>query len=685
MEDFDFIHYCSEFLKDKSLGDLVFYKDKDQSYTYKDLILSTLSQANIHSKDFSALKFKSSYQLFIHLLAGSLTKKELIIISEKSPESAVIDLKSQFQFLDVIEDSEIKLNPLLDCSNYKIDMNRVAFKILSSGTSGPSKSIGLSLNNVYYSAKSIIDFFKINSQATTFLNLPHHHIGGLMILWRAFFSQSSVTTNDTDQYDFISLVPLQLKRFLQDPKKITQLKNCQAVLIGGATLEDQLKSEAQRLQIPLYETYGMSETSSLVMLNGIPLKGQEVKLDSNNHFLIKGPTLSSTVPVDKNGFYHTKDIGLKKVNGCFEFKHRSDLLFKSAGELIDPVLIESTLITLPWIKTALVVSIKHPKWTNAGCLIYQKTDPLKTLDDIKAHLKQKLHPHHIPKYFYEAPIDLIADGMKPKRFELSNWAQEKYFNQLVHYQYIPNQFAKKFMVFFHGFMEDLTDMTPLVDKDLEVAYLFVDLPGHGKTKTSNFKDREEVFLILKNLIQFYQKDRDLLLYGYSMGGRIALELSVLYLKPKTLFLESAYLGLESNDLKASRLVADRKLLTSPDLDLKKFFKTWYENPIFGKYNSSLHYENDVNKKLFFDKNQWQESMEFFSPGASPLLQSEIISKVIDLNILGITGSDDKKYSQHYNQKKEKLHNFLSFEVLNAGHNPHKTHINELKMIIKNHI
>ena len=685
MEDFDFNYYCSSFLKDKSLGDLIFYKDQYRNYSYKDLMLSVLSQAKKNTKTFSALKIESSYQLFIHLLAGSLTKKELLIISDKEPESAVLNYQARFSFLEVIIDQEIIDSPFLEFSNTPIDLNRAAFYILSSGSSGPSKAIGLSLNNVYFSAKSIIDFFKIKSTDVTFLNLPHQHIGGLMILWRAFFSQSSVTTNKDDNYDFISLVPLQLKRFLQDPKKLNKLKKCRGVLIGGAVLENELKNAARLHQILLFETYGMSETSSLVMLNGIPLEGQEVKLDSNNYFLIKGPTLCYQAPVDNEGFFHTKDIGFKKADGSFEFKHRSDLLFKSAGELIDPLLIESQVKSLPWITNVILVPLKHATWTNAGCLIYQVNDDTKTKDDIKIYLKKVLHPHHIPKYFFQAPLNLVADGMKPKRFEILNWAQENYFKELIHYQHIPNNNSKKLIVLFHGFMEDHTDMMPLMDISLDASFLIIDLPGHGKTKTSSFKDRDDVFSTLKNLIEFYQNEKKLILYGYSMGGRIALELSTLYLKPELLILESAYFGLETNDLKTKRLDADRKLLTKPGIDLKNFFTKWYENPIFANYNLSIDYENEINKKLNFDSSQWQESIEFFSPGVAPLLQSEMLNIAMDLKVLGITGSKDLKYNNHYKLLQKILPNFIPIEINQAGHNPHKTHLHELKMVLKKHI
>lgn len=340
MENFDLSIYCSTFLKDKSLGELVFFKDQNESYSYKDLMLSVLLQAEQNTDSFSALKIKSSYQLFIHLLAANMTKKSVLIISDKEPEAAVLDYQKQLNFVNVISDGEIKQSATSSFFNYTIDMQRPAFYILSSGSSGPSKSIGLSLNNVYHSAKSIIDFFSMRSSDCTFLNIPHQHIGGLMILWRAFFSQSSVTVNEADNYQFISLVPLQLKRSLQAPDKLSKLQNCRGVLIGGAPLDAELKKAGLAQKIPLYETYGMSETTSLVMLNGVALEGQTVKLDSENYFLIKGPTLSSQVTLDQNGFYHTKDIGEKNANGSYSFKQRSDVLFKSAGELIDPLLIE---------------------------------------------------------------------------------------------------------------------------------------------------------------------------------------------------------------------------------------------------------------------------------------------------------------------------------------------------------
>lgn len=684
MEPFSFAKFCDHILKDESLGARTFYKDQNQKYSYKELLHSVMGQIEVFKNSenkFSALKMESSYNLFVHLLAGSFTQTDLLIISSKEPDAAVTGYQKKIPFTNVITDHDLRPSTALTLPR-EVDMNRPFFYILSSGSSGPSKAIGLSLNNVYHSAKSIIDFFEMKSCDTTFLNLPHHHIGGLMILWRAFFSHSSVTKNEKDEYQFISLVPLQLQRFLQIPEKKKKLKACRGVLIGGAPLDNKLKQAAFNEKILIYETYGMSETSSLVMLNGIPLEGQTVKLDSENHFLIKGPTLSPNAPVDSEGFFHTKDMGTVDANGVFTFQQRRDVLYKSAGELIDPLVIEDIVKLLPWITMAVVVPIAHPEWTWASALVYQTNDSTKSFENIKTHLRNELHPHLIPKYFYEAPKDLVADGMKPKRFEISQWAQIKYFQDLLHYLYIPAAGAKKLMVFFHGFMEDHTDMIPLMDSHQDISYLFIDLPGHGKTNITNFKSRDQAFSTIASLINFLKKDMELILYGYSMGGRIALELSTQYLKPELLILESSHFGLADTEEKSVRFASDLKLLATPNLNLLEFFTNWYKNPIFSKYNQSHNYHTDIEKKLSHNPSQWQSSLEFFSPGATPLVQSEVLAKVTNLNIVGVVGSADEKYRNHFLDMKKKLPNFKYYEIADAGHNPHKTHLSEIKMILR---
>ncbi len=690
MKHLDLRSYCAQFLEDDRLGALPFFKEEDYTASYRDLIELSLSlHETLKNEDsFFALKIDSPYFFFAHLLASLFAKKNVVVLSSKEPENALREYQKQLGFGRIISGvigSGKKFDSFPDID---IENSQMAFSILSSGSSGPSKSIFLSLNNIYASAMSVVDFFQMTSKDTSFMNLPHHHIGGMMILWRAFFSMGLLTKVKGDSFEFISLVPLQFKRALNDPMELESLKKCRGILIGGAPLSEDLKSQAKKLELPVFETYGMSETSSLVMLNGKPLKGQNIKLDKEGYFLIKGPTLSPGAALDEEGYFHTKDIGRENSDGTFSFSHRGDILFKSAGELINPLEAETLTKELPWVTEAVSVGIVHHEWTKAQALVYKSSDPDKSADEctrlIKAHLKKELHPHLVPRYFYQAQEGIFKEGLKPKRYQIERFASEEFFKNLFHYLYIPHPEAKKLVVFFHGFMEEHTDMIPLMDTHHQCSYLFIDFPGHGKSRVSAFKKREDVFYYLSELISFKADNLPYTLYGYSMGGRIALELALDYLRPDLLILESSHFGFTNSEEKRHRLESDRTLFKDV-LDLNVFFESWYNNPIFANYNQSSHYKIDLEKKLSHPIQEWQSSLEFNSPGTSPYFYKEVMAKLALLKVIGIVGSLDTKYQNHFTEVKKELSDFHLFEIKGAGHNPHKTHASEIKKILRTFI
>ena len=667
-------------------GSHIFYREGSNVFSYFHLIDDSKKLVSFFddlNDEYILLQFHSSYQLFAHLLAGLHSKKKFLIVSPKEPLSALEHYKLHFPFTKIIKDhdfSSLKTPGLLK----DVPMDQTVFNILSSGSTGPAKSIPLSLQNIYQSSKGIIDFFEMNASHTTLMNLPHNHIGGLMILWRAFFSGACVSKNAEEKFQFISLVPLQLKRMFESASDIKKLQECRAVLIGGAPFLEDLKEKAKQLNISTYETYGMSETSSLVMLNGVPLEGQSIKLDENNHFLIKGKTISSIMPLDDQGFYHTKDVGLQKADGSFSFVERSDLLFKSAGEMIDPLKLEAIIKKHPAIKNAVVVSVPHNEWTNAATLVYQTDDKNLTNESLKDYLKQELHPHLIPKYFLIAPESLMNSEMKPKRFEIKNFALKEVFKDKLHYLYIPQNNATKLMVYFHGFMEDHTDMIALMDNHHGFNHLFIDLPGHGKSLIKNSPSRQDIFSNLEYLIKALQNHNELYFYGYSMGGRVALELINRGLRPVLCFVESASFGLSSLDEKTSRQNQDAHLFDNFE-NHSIFFDKWYSNPLFGNYRNHPHYKSDIEKKSSHSYLEWQKSLEFLSPGAAPSLLKENIHDLGNQKIVGIFGSNDEKYKRHFQEIKNDLVNLVLVEIENAAHNPHKTHLSEVKKIISRFI
>nr|GFD40568.1 hypothetical protein [Tanacetum cinerariifolium] len=72
------------------------------------------------------------------------------------------------------------------------------------------------------------------------------------------------------EFDFAAFVPLQLRAVLA-AGRAPQLNTMRAILVGGAGVEPSLLAEIQQLTVPVYLTYGMTETAShmaLRRLNG---------------------------------------------------------------------------------------------------------------------------------------------------------------------------------------------------------------------------------------------------------------------------------------------------------------------------------------------------------------------------------------------------------------------------------
>ncbi len=136
------------------------------------------------------------------------------------------------------------------------------------------------------------------------------------------------------------------------------------------------------------------------------------------------------------------------------------------------------------------------------------------------------------------------------------------------------------LIFFHGFLgakEDWEDMLPFFEQRFFcIAY---DLPGHGSTPYS-----EDILSVLKNEIKkkFTKKP---ILIGYSLGGRIAMQLQE---NTSALVALSAHPGLSTQKEKEQRYKADErwseKLLSLP---LDAFFAEWYEQPIFHTLRHNL--------------------------------------------------------------------------------------------------
>jgi 2-succinyl-6-hydroxy-2,4-cyclohexadiene-1-carboxylate synthase len=139
------------------------------------------------------------------------------------------------------------------------------------------------------------------------------------------------------------------------------------------------------------------------------------------------------------------------------------------------------------------------------------------------------------------------------------------------------------LIFLHGFLgckEDWNDILPFFAT--RYYCIAIDLPGHGASEYC-----EDIVGAVRALIGINKPT----LIGYSMGGRIALQLQP---HAKKLAILSAHLGLQTQKEKEERWELDKawskKLLHLP---FETFLEQWYAQPLFQPLPSlPLRLKND---------------------------------------------------------------------------------------------
>ncbi len=148
------------------------------------------------------------------------------------------------------------------------------------------------------------------------------------------------------------------------------------MLSGSAPLQPRLIRVFTAAGIPIYEGYGMTESSPGATLNDLrnnglkigsvvkPIYGVEIKIEHDGEILIKGPNVMQgyyknealTAETIVDGYLHTGDIGELDADGFLTITDRKKEMFKtSGGKYIAPSVIESTLKKSRFIEQIMVI------------------------------------------------------------------------------------------------------------------------------------------------------------------------------------------------------------------------------------------------------------------------------------------------------------------------------------------
>jgi long-chain acyl-CoA synthetase len=146
------------------------------------------------------------------------------------------------------------------------------------------------------------------------------------------------------------------------------------VMSGGAPLSKEMAEFFWTVGIPIYQGYGLTETSPVLTSNypqnrvgssGRPIANVQIRIADDGEILAKGPCVmqgyykapeATRDVLSEDGWFKTGDIGyLDKDNYLFITDRKKDLLKTAGGKFVAPQPIENALKTSPYILNAMVV------------------------------------------------------------------------------------------------------------------------------------------------------------------------------------------------------------------------------------------------------------------------------------------------------------------------------------------
>src|SRR5262249_46800176 len=143
---------------------------------------------------------------------------------------------------------------------------------------------------------------------------------------------------------------------------------------GGAALEGHITEFFWSVGLPIFEGYGLSETSPVITLNGPgavrlgsvgrTVGDQEIRIAEDHEVLVRGSNVMrsyhhlehETAEALAGGWFHTGDVGEIDADGFLTITDRKkDLIVTSSGKNVAPQPIENRLKLIPYVENAMVV------------------------------------------------------------------------------------------------------------------------------------------------------------------------------------------------------------------------------------------------------------------------------------------------------------------------------------------
>ncbi len=276
-----------------------------------------------------------------------------------------------------------------------------AVVVATSGTTGVPKGVVLTHDAVTASAQATTARLGVDPHRHRWLAcLPLNHVGGLSVVTRSLLTGTPLTVLpgfDADSVRrqsgpgvLVSLVATALRR--------VGAELFHTVLLGGSAPPPGLPAN-------VVTTYGLTETGSGVVYDGVPLDGVEVVVDpGSSEIMIRGPMLLRAYrdggsPLDEEGWLRTGDCGSIDAGGRLEVVGRLSDMIITGGENVWPAPVEDALRSHPGVADAAVAGRPDPEWGQQVVAWVVPSDPgcPPALSELRQVVAEKVAPFAAPR------------------------------------------------------------------------------------------------------------------------------------------------------------------------------------------------------------------------------------------------------------------------------------------------
>lgn len=409
--------------------------------------LKNSERGNLHSERFPLLK--NVIYIGQEKFRGMYSTPEILLLGKMADDNELLRLKSEVNCHDVVN------------MQY------------TSGTTGFPKGVMLSHHNISNNGYLTGEHMKFTEEDKLCVCVPLFHCfgvvlalmnclthGSTMVMVERFDPLITLASIHKERCTAIYGVPTMFIAELNHPMfSLFDMSSLRTGIMAGALCPVELMRQvSDKMFMKITSVYGLTETSPGMTQTRIddsfetrcttvgsdyeftevavidPVTGEQCpdgvqgEMCCRGYNVMKGyyknPEATNSV-IDKNGFLHSGDLGVKDPDGNYRITGRIKDMIIRGGENISPKEIEEFLYHMPGVKDAQVVAVTSPRYgEDVGVFIIPHDGAEITEEEVRDYCRDKIARYKIPRYiFFVSEYPMTGSG-KIQKFKLREMALE---------------------------------------------------------------------------------------------------------------------------------------------------------------------------------------------------------------------------------------------------------------------